>query len=147
MDVRYEGGANGEPDLVLTDNPALISGTASSMGRLTTLLQWHTSDPVDEAERRRNDLIFARYQHNRNPFVDRPEWAQAVFAPVLIARGQETQLILEWTWSYTNVSLERANQVDTAWSRVQGAPLFVNGRWQVVANRSTTPQFFRLRAD
>jgi endonuclease I len=46
------------------------------------LLAWHRKDPVDGAERRRNDRIFT-LQDNRNPFVDRPEFAQraGVFAP------------------------------------------------------------------
>lgn len=37
------------------------------------LLDWHRSDPVDQAERARNQAIFG-LQRNRNPFVDRPEF-------------------------------------------------------------------------
>jgi endonuclease I len=88
MDVRYEPGVTEEQDLVLTDNLGLINGTSTFMGRLTTLLKWHAVDPVDVAERLRNDLIFTRYQQNRNPFVDRPEWVHAVFAPVLTVATQ-----------------------------------------------------------
>jgi deoxyribonuclease I len=36
------------------------------------LRQWHELDPVDAAELERNDLIF-EIQHDRNPFIDRPE--------------------------------------------------------------------------
>lgn len=42
-----------------------------------TLLKWHKLDPVDAAERKRNDGIYAA-QGNRNPFIDRPEFVQAV---------------------------------------------------------------------
>lgn len=42
-----------------------------------TLMRWHRLDPVDAAERRRNDGIYA-VQGNRNPFVDHPEFVQAV---------------------------------------------------------------------
>ena len=38
---------------------------------------WH-EDLVDEAERRRNDVIFA-WQGNRNPFIDHPEWVQRIW--------------------------------------------------------------------
>lgn len=88
MDVRYEGGTHGvtgaaEPDLRLTDNASLIqptSGNASVayMGLLSVLLQWHQQDPVDEAERLRNEVIYS-YQKNRNPFIDHPQWAACLY--------------------------------------------------------------------
>jgi endonuclease I len=88
MDVRYEGGTNeagaAEPDLILTDDPQLIQVTgvnttgAAYLGLRAVLLQWHQQDPVDEHERLRNALV-QTYQHNRNPFVDHPEWAACVF--------------------------------------------------------------------
>ncbi|EQC51356.1 endonuclease I family protein [Bacteriovorax sp. DB6_IX] len=37
-----------------------------------TLRRWHLQDPVDAAERERNDMIF-NVQQNRNPFIDMPE--------------------------------------------------------------------------
>jgi hypothetical protein len=36
------------------------------LGHLCALLVWHEEDLVDDAERRRNDVIFA-WQGNRNP--------------------------------------------------------------------------------
>ena len=42
-----------------------------------TLKKWHTLDPVDAAERKRNDGIYAA-QGNRNPYVDHPEFVKAV---------------------------------------------------------------------
>ncbi len=39
------------------------------------LLEWNVLDPPDAGEMRRNDIIFDTYQHNRNPFIDHPEWA------------------------------------------------------------------------
>ena len=147
MDVRYEAGTNGEPDLVLTDNLSTINGTVALMGRLTTLLKWHRSDPVDAAERKRNDLIFENYQHNRNPFVDRPEWVYMVFAPVLVAAKQGEQLKLEWIWSYTNALVEQADTINGSWNRATGTPALINGRWQLVQPRSAIDRFFRLRAD
>lgn len=82
MAVRYEGGTHpttgqNEPDLELTDNPALIVATSSSpayMGLMSTLLAWHQADPPDAAERARDEVIYS-FQGNRNPFIDHPEWA------------------------------------------------------------------------
>lgn len=42
-----------------------------------TLKKWHVLDPVDASERKRNNGIYAA-QGNRNPFVDHPEFVQAV---------------------------------------------------------------------
>ncbi len=90
LDVRYAGGSHGatgfaEPDLVLTDNVALIVGSGTNttgtahMGLLATLLAWHAADPVDAGERQRNEWVY-RFQGNRNPFVDHPEWVSCIFA-------------------------------------------------------------------
>lgn len=76
MAVRYEGD-NGEVDLELNDK--VNNGTAPYMGRLSVLLKWNEQDPVDEIERRRNDIIYNKYQHNRNPFIDHPEWVNAIW--------------------------------------------------------------------
>jgi endonuclease I len=75
MAIRYEGGA--ELDLELNDS--VNNGSAPRTGRLSVLLQWHRADPPDSFERRRNEVIFASWQHNRNPFIDHPEWAASIW--------------------------------------------------------------------
>ncbi len=77
--VRYDGD---EPD---TSDMELVSYTPSgaSMGNLNTLLRWHAEEPVTDAERRRNDLIFSDYQRNRNPFIDHPEWVALIWGTPL----------------------------------------------------------------
>ncbi len=44
------------------------------------MLQWSQQGPPDAGEMRRNDIIFDTYQHNRNPFIDHPEWAAAIWS-------------------------------------------------------------------
>lgn len=43
------------------------------------LFQWHANDPVSEKEINRNNVIFEKYQHNRNPFIDHPEYALSIW--------------------------------------------------------------------
>ena len=75
MDLRYDG-SGGTPDLELVDRATAIGERHS--GLLCQLLVWDEQDPVEDAERRRNDVIFA-WQGNRNPFVDHPEWARSIW--------------------------------------------------------------------
>jgi len=42
-----------------------------------TLRAWHVEDPPDATERARNALV-ETYQHNRNPFVDRPDFVGGI---------------------------------------------------------------------
>ncbi|MEE8573199.1 MAG: endonuclease [Gemmatimonadota bacterium] len=42
------------------------------------LLEWHAADPVSQKETERNGTIYGM-QHNRNPFIDRPEFAVAMY--------------------------------------------------------------------
>ena len=68
--------------VVYNTNCTLVNsypGTGKTLGHLNTLLEWHELDPVDEFEMNRNNIIYDSYQHNRNPFVDHPEWAHSIF--------------------------------------------------------------------
>ncbi len=90
MDIRYEGGNHGttghnEPDLIVTDIQSLISNSNTGnnesiayMGMKSVLLAWHFEDPVDARDIARNDVV-AAFQGNRNPFVDHPEWVDALY--------------------------------------------------------------------
>ncbi len=113
MDLRYAGDTHGvtgvvEPDLILTDDTSLIVGTGNNeptahMGRLSVLLTWHREDPVDDLERRRNEIIQS-FQGNRNPFVDQPDWAECIFLgqlcdPPIHQDGFESGDLGAWTSS------------------------------------------------
>ncbi|MBC7277125.1 endonuclease [Nocardioides sp.] len=75
MAVRYNGD-DGFADLEVNNT---INGSTNYLGKVCVLLDWHGADPVTTAERSRNDRIYSTYQRNRNPFVDHPEYADAVF--------------------------------------------------------------------
>jgi endonuclease I len=73
MATRYESASL---DLELVDRIS-FSGDPE-LGVLFTLIQWHTQDPVDAAERERHEGAFG-YQGNRNPFIDHPEWVNEIW--------------------------------------------------------------------
>ncbi|MFH9175246.1 endonuclease I family protein [Streptomyces albogriseolus] len=76
MAVRYEG-TDGWPDL--EPNDSVTNGTNPYHGRLSVLKQWHQEDPPSAFEKNRNDVIYDSYQHNRNPFIDHPEWVESIW--------------------------------------------------------------------
>ncbi len=80
MAVRYEG-ENGEPDLELVDavNTYDLNETGKGyMGKLSTLIEWNSQDPVDSFEINRNNVVYS-FQGNRNPFIDHPEYVNEIW--------------------------------------------------------------------
>lgn len=83
MAVRYEGGG-GEPDLEVIDSIPSDNSTLEPVhAKLSDLYQWHLDDPVSDWERNRNNIIYYDYQHNRNPFIDHPEFAESIWGLIL----------------------------------------------------------------
>ncbi len=76
MATRYEGESN-DPDLELVDYTGTDTYTPF-FGKLSTLIQWNEEDPVDNFERNRNEVVYS-YQGNRNPFIDHPEFVNAIY--------------------------------------------------------------------
>ncbi|CAN6244263.1 unnamed protein product [Urochloa humidicola] len=77
MAVSYRSGQkNGTPHLELSDSPSI---QRTKMGLLSTLLRWNELDPPSRPEKLRNDRVCSLYQHNRNPFVDHPEYANLIW--------------------------------------------------------------------
>ncbi|MET9591741.1 endonuclease [Streptomyces sp. NPDC006516] len=76
MAVRYEGD---DAFADLEPNDSVSNGSAPYIGRLSVLKQWSQEDPPDSFEQNRNEVIFDRFQHNRNPFIDHPEWVEAIW--------------------------------------------------------------------
>ncbi len=93
MVARYNNYA-GESSGFSTNNPNLVlandlsengrTGTSTAtdpyaMGVLSDLLAWNKLDPVDEYEMHRNNLLYRNFTNNRNPFIDFPSWADAIW--------------------------------------------------------------------
>ncbi|WP_285164701.1 endonuclease [Shewanella goraebulensis] len=81
MDTRYQGNDSNMPDLVAVDyitTAEEVSANAPLIGKLCTMYNWHQQDPVSEADIQRNNAVYT-YQGNRNPYIDNPEWVQAVY--------------------------------------------------------------------
>jgi endonuclease I len=76
MAVRYEGN-DGYVNLEI--NNSVSNGSQPYIGKLSVLKQWSQQDPPDAFERNRNQVIFDRFQHNRNPFIDHPEWVASIW--------------------------------------------------------------------
>ena len=75
MSVRYynEDSGWGSSDMTVKSE---IKPWAMAM-----LLRWNALDPVSQKEIDRNNAIYNDYQHNRNPFVDHPEFADMIWNP------------------------------------------------------------------
>jgi endonuclease I len=76
MAVRYEGD-DGFADL--EPNEKVGNGSNPYMGKLAVLKAWSEADPPSAFEEKRNQVIYDTYQHNRNPFIDHPEWVEAIW--------------------------------------------------------------------
>ena len=150
MDVRYEGDTGAEPDLKLTEGFGQITATNNFMGRLITLLAWHELDPVDDAERQRNEQVFQLYQHNRNPFVDHPEWVREIFWPrlqmSLVAIDTDGSVILSFTSprEFSNAMLQTSYGFPLMWVDLGPGTIFEDALHYVVRGSSPS-QYFRLR--
>ena len=76
MAVRYDGG-DGFADL--EPNEKVNNGSNPYIGKLSVLKKWNDEDPPSAFEEKRNQVIYDTYQHNRNPFIDHPEWVDAIW--------------------------------------------------------------------
>jgi endonuclease I len=82
MATRYEAGDNASPenmpDLIIVDRNEKQSGQPS-IGDLCTLVAWNDEFIVTDFEKRRNDRV-EEIQGNRNPFIDHPEFVDAIWS-------------------------------------------------------------------
>lgn len=98
MVARYNYLSGSDSDGISSNNPNLelvnelsswqqkgyTSSTTSTgkVGILQDLLEWNRLDPPDEFEIHRNNLCYNNFTNNRNPFIDFPSWADAIWGTV-----------------------------------------------------------------
>jgi endonuclease I len=111
--TRYE-------NTVGTYSYAMFDGSSNKVfttAFLNTLLAWNAQDPVNAREIARNNAIYAK-QNNRNPYIDHPEYVQAIWgstssdtqaptAPTNLAVTTKTaaSVSLSWTASTDNIGV------------------------------------------
>ena len=54
------------------------AGSCKTIGKISTLMKWHLTEPVTDEEIRRNEAVY-KIQGNRNPFIDHPELASKIY--------------------------------------------------------------------
>ena len=60
------------------DTEATFANASIANWMENILRDWHSSDPVDISEIARNDDIYVNWQHNRNPFIDYPQFVDQI---------------------------------------------------------------------
>ena len=123
---------------------------------LNQLLIWHNADPVSAAEIARNNASYT-FQGNRNPFIDNPTYANAIWgtpttdtqaptAPTNLASTGATSnsVSLSWTASTDNIGVTGYNVYvnGTLYTTVTGTTATVSG-----LTASTTYTFYVIAKD
>jgi len=72
MSVRYFTEDSGWPGSTMT------TGAEINSWAIAVLKTWNDLDPVSQKEVNRNNIVYT-IQHNRNPFIDHPEWIDSVW--------------------------------------------------------------------
>jgi endonuclease I len=72
MSVRYYNEDNS------WEENDMVDGSQIKPEALEMLMEWHENDPVSIKEQYRNEAIYD-WQHNRNPFVDNPEFVEYIW--------------------------------------------------------------------
>lgn len=99
------------------------------------LLAWAAQDPVSPAEINRNNAAYT-FQGNRNPYIDHPEWVQAVWGTQIVDTEAPTAPISLSVVSTTTASANLSWTAATDNVGVSYYQIFVNGVFKT--NSSTT---------
>lgn len=93
MSTRYYNEDSNWPGSPMADGSQLLPWAQTAM------LLWHLQDPVSQKEINRNDSIYKNIQHNRNPFIDHPEYAGMIWPQYMPSPGTYTWNVTTGSWS------------------------------------------------
>lgn len=99
------------------------------------LLKWHNEDPVSQREIDRNNLVYT-IQKNRNPFIDHPEWVNAIWLQnpsVTIPQAPQNLKSTQTSAYFANLSWTQAMD-----ATVLGYKIYQNG---IYIGYSKTPNY------
>ena len=118
---------------------AMFNGTSNQVfttAFLNLLITWHNQDPVSTREIARNNAIYTA-QNNRNPYIDHPEYVQAIWNPTADAQAPTTPTNLVATGTTSNsVSLSWTGSTDNI--GVTGYNVYMNSALKTTVTGTTT---------
>ncbi len=120
MATRYQDQIGSWEDANDDGSDPVLDGSSDKVFEdwyLEVLLTWHHQDPVSQREIDRNNAAYD-YQGNRNPFIDHPEWVDAIWNPdaddeapsipqnLLVTGISDTSISIQWDASTDNVGVD-----------------------------------------
>jgi endonuclease I len=121
--VGWYSNAEAKPTLNATTFPAFNPWI------LSVLLAWNAADPVSQKEIDRNNAIYA-IQHNRNPYIDHPEYVNAVWGSNTVL-AEPSNHVLSFAVSSTTTTT-----ISLTWSDNDGTQ--PAGKFLILANTTGT---------
>ncbi|RTY79247.1 T9SS type A sorting domain-containing protein [Flavobacterium sp. LS1P28] len=130
--TRYENTVAGYSYAMFNGSSNQVFTTAF----LNVLITWHNQDPVSTREIDRNNAIY-NSQNNRNPYIDHPEYVQAIWNPSADAQAPTTPTNLVASGTTSNsVSLSWTASSDN--SGVTGYNVYMNNALKTTTTGTTT---------
>lgn len=128
--VRYEGklgsfNFNNNVNPASDTNP--LDGTEERSfdpAYITMLLQWHQQDPVSQKEIDRNNAVYT-IQKNRNPFIDNPQWVNAIWSQTpdtVVPQNPSNLTVTQNSAYFTKLAWAASTSTD-----VMGYKIYQNG--------------------
>ncbi|MGE5437068.1 MAG: endonuclease, partial [Syntrophothermus sp.] len=124
MCLRYDG-INGQSWTFNWLNNTRLPSLTEAPENLDVLLSWHQQDPPDTWEIGRNNYIYS-IQHNKNPFIDHPEYTDYInFNDLSYTGGGTTTFAAEPTNYVTNFAAinPASSSITLTWSDAIGTQL------------------------
>lgn len=133
---------------------AMVSGANLNPWAVQMLLEWHHNDPLSQKEIDRNNAVYA-IQHNRNPFIDEPLFADRIWGNATGINEQTTKT-LAWPLpfgDYLNVTTNTSSHSEfSIWvmditGRIVLSSTGVAGQTNTLDTQFLKPGLYILKTD